>query len=195
MGKEHKWPTLMDLPISVGLFALILTTYGHLKKRQNCCLLGLFALNQLQNCSISSYIDDLFLGRTSYIDTLFLGKARSGNIRLGNTRLSKVPRKQFCTGTKPRRHLDFGIFLGCSYAIWIDPNFVPSLPNPEYPPLKIQLSLLLFYAKKKRVFKMEKSENIIAYLQQSKKKIKIANGQKILQLRTHLHTFLVNTTK
>ena len=33
--------------------------------------LALFALNQLQNCSISSYIDDLFLGRTSYIDTLF----------------------------------------------------------------------------------------------------------------------------
>ena len=71
MGKGHKWPTIVDLPISVGLFALILTTYGHLNKRQNCCFLALFALNQLQNCSISSYIDDLFLGRTSYIDTLF----------------------------------------------------------------------------------------------------------------------------
>ena len=159
MGKGHKWPTIVDPPISVGLFALMLTTYGQLNKLQNCSLFWPFlALNQPQNCSISCYIDAFLYGELAILKTLF----RESSLWEHSPReYSPKPGSAHIVSHAPNVlnlliiwiGLDLGIFLGCTYAIWIDPNFMPSWILTIHPSRFIWV---YFYSMpKRRVFKME----------------------------------------
>ena len=125
MGKGHKWPTIVDPPISVGLFALMLTTYGQLNKLQNCSLFWPFlALNQPQNCSISCYIDAFLYGELAILKTLFRESSlwehspREYSPKQGPGHIvSQVPKVL---------NRVINLILGCSYAIGIDPSLMPS---------------------------------------------------------------------
>ena len=77
------------------------------------------------------------------------------------------------------------------YAIGIDPNFMPSqTPTPQD---LVEFTLILYQKEESLRYGKKLKYHYIFTAEQ--KKSKIANGQKILQLLAHLHTFLVNTTK
>ena len=73
--------------------------------------------------------------------------------------------------------------------IW-DRSQLHAIPNPEYPPLKIYLSLFLFYAKKKSL-QNRRNESIITYLEPSKKNqnCKWAKNSPVTDTHTSAHFF------